>query len=268
MTESPRSVGLGPPAGAIVVVGRDGSNPTTVADGHAPRWSPDGRWIICARLADVSPGELRRVRPDGTDDAAIALGRSDTLIFSPDGTEILYEGTGPDGPVTIFGQSLRPGAERRIIGPGRAPAWSPDGGAVAYESLSGELVVAAGKRRPEHPANRCSQDVSAGEWLARAPSAPGPRNERHPLGRCRRAAGPGISVQSTAAIESSPAAALPPDPLHRMAMGACRRSIGQQAELLRHIVGRRSSQGHSQWRAAQARLRPQPAARGQSADAR
>ena len=49
----------------IMVVNADGSGLAQVADGFQPRWSPDGRWLLYASTADLTPADLWIVPADG-----------------------------------------------------------------------------------------------------------------------------------------------------------------------------------------------------------
>ena len=62
-----------------------------------PAWSPDGEWIVYARISgtDTISGELWRVRPDGSGAELLPINTTELptyAIFSPDGTEILVPG--------------------------------------------------------------------------------------------------------------------------------------------------------------------------------
>ena len=62
-----------------------------------PAWSPDGEWIVYARISgtDTLSGELWRVRSDGSGAELLPITTTELptyAIFSPDGTEILVPG--------------------------------------------------------------------------------------------------------------------------------------------------------------------------------
>ncbi len=62
-----------------------------------PAWSPDGQWIIYARITGTAnpTGQLWRVRPDGSEAEALPITTTELptyAIFSPDGTEVLVPG--------------------------------------------------------------------------------------------------------------------------------------------------------------------------------
>lgn len=62
-----------------------------------PAWSPDGEWIVYARISgtDTFSGELWRVKPDGSGAELLPITTTELptyAVFSPDGTEILVPG--------------------------------------------------------------------------------------------------------------------------------------------------------------------------------
>ena len=72
----------------VYVSSSDGTDSRRLADGHSPRWSPDGRWIVYAVTDAEGAQTMWRMRPDGRDAAAIGEGFNPT--FSPDGTRIAF----------------------------------------------------------------------------------------------------------------------------------------------------------------------------------
>ena len=62
-----------------------------------PAWSPDGEWIVYAKISGTEnlTGELWRVRPDGSGAVLLPITTTELptyAVFSPDGTEILVPG--------------------------------------------------------------------------------------------------------------------------------------------------------------------------------
>jgi len=104
--------------------------------------SPDGSWLIFRAVSSASPpNELWRCRPDGTD--ALRLGACQracgAVAFAPDGSKLAFF----DGPrLCVVGLAdtaprvLRTHDAAAVLQPG-APAWSPDGQALAYGVSSG-----------------------------------------------------------------------------------------------------------------------------------
>ena len=121
--------GSGP--AALVVMGADGKNRTTLAnpssDVRAPSWSPGG-----ARLVYAAGGKLFIVGADGKNGTTVTDGPNDDLpVWSPDGTRIAFVRghdlavfSVPNGGVTTLFAGV-PGIN--------AVAWSPDGGRIAME---------------------------------------------------------------------------------------------------------------------------------------
>jgi Tol biopolymer transport system component len=78
----------------LYIVSLDGGRPRLISrdevrSGEPPAWTPDGRWITYATYE----GEIKRVRPDGSDKQEIAAfdGREvRNLMWSPDGDRLAY----------------------------------------------------------------------------------------------------------------------------------------------------------------------------------
>lgn len=116
--------------------------PLTEGQGSSPAWSPDGLWLAFATIRDGN-SEIYRVRPDGTgpenltrDPAADA-----EPSYAPDGRHIAFvTDRGGNGPrVWIMD---RDGGGARALGdepPGEEhdPAWSRDGGTLAFSAGEG-----------------------------------------------------------------------------------------------------------------------------------
>lgn len=105
---------------------------TTLDDGWAPRWSPDGSTIAFVGLA---PGNVQMVfvaRRDGSDRRAVAATGGAAPIWSPDGTRLL------------IGTSIVPidGAPATLTGV-FGLAWTPDGTRVLGSSTAGGLASMA-----------------------------------------------------------------------------------------------------------------------------
>ncbi len=104
--------------------------------------SPDGSWLIFRAVSSSSPpNELWRCRPDGTDPLRLgALQRAcGAVTFAPDGSKLAFF----DGPrLCVVGLAdtqprvLRTHDAAAVLQPA-APAWSPDGQALAYGVSSG-----------------------------------------------------------------------------------------------------------------------------------
>ena len=136
----------GPAGREIYTTNADGSDPlalttNTVADTD-PAYSPDGTRIAFARTNDIWV-----MNPDGGGQVAItgAEGPDSEPAWSPDGTQIVYvsnqgvPGGGVTGPELFVRNADGSGPVRRLTdtpnnAASGAPAWSPAGDQIAYES--------------------------------------------------------------------------------------------------------------------------------------
>ena len=139
----------------IYTIKPDGSDlkQVTTDGGFDPTWSPDGSRIAFTVAGD----QLRTIKTDGTDrktlidhsgsDPPIRIGSPD---WSPDGSRIVFSSERDDEDGEIY--TVKPdGSDRTQItdfnpdlygqssyySPDRAPAWSPDGSKIVFETSRG-----------------------------------------------------------------------------------------------------------------------------------
>jgi TolB protein len=120
------------------------------APGFRPIWSPDSEFIVYRGVRPPSddselPGELFRVRPDGTELGAIAGGprRDYNHAYAPDGTRLAFDAhrdgkwDSEDGFWEIWVMNAD-GSDRHSITKNEVndwgPTWSPDGGTIVFLS--------------------------------------------------------------------------------------------------------------------------------------
>jgi Tol biopolymer transport system component len=131
----------------ITVISAEGGQLQTVTNGYGvlPDWSPDGRTILYKSsdgfsVVPAQGGKSRLLRSDNSD-----MGAS----WSPDGKQIAFVHGFADGETLKFNSTLytmNPDGTnvRRLLGhscnPG-TPAWSPDGGRLAFSCKDGVYVM-------------------------------------------------------------------------------------------------------------------------------
>jgi Tol biopolymer transport system component len=112
----------------------DGSHRTLLADGTDPEYSPDGRRIAFVRDGDIyelGGGRLRRLTNDGGN-----AGPTWAIAFWHAGTNDTVQTIGAGG------------RGRRSLHAGMQPAWSPDGGKIAFASYGGVWTMRPDGSRP------------------------------------------------------------------------------------------------------------------------
>lgn len=125
----------------IYIVDRDGKNLTMVADDTAlkdhrwlgsPSWSPDGNWVLfdITKNGRFGATHLMKVAVAGPDSGKIIdLGVGLGGIFSPSGKQIVFflNGNNPMKAKSGLWMMNADGTDRKRIGSGFYPQWSPDG---------------------------------------------------------------------------------------------------------------------------------------------
>ena len=106
---------------------------------RTPAWSPDGEWIAFSSARGGSGSSIWVMRADGREARRLTIeGDHDDYLpaWSPDGRQVAFQrndaGGSHVGLVTVAD-----GAERIVPwpAPAQAPAWRPDGAALAISSL-------------------------------------------------------------------------------------------------------------------------------------
>lgn len=127
---------------AVYVMDADGSNPSRLAQGGAPSWSPDG-----LQIAFVGSGGISVIGVDGSNLRILASSGS-APAWSPDGSQIAFQridqtrcvvlGFDPICPVQIYVMPAAGGPIRNVTSANdpsdisSQPSWSPDGTKIAY----------------------------------------------------------------------------------------------------------------------------------------
>jgi Tol biopolymer transport system component len=104
--------------------------------------SPDGKWVLTARL-NPAPSQYVLL-PTGAGEAKVVTNDSlahDIGWFSADGTHIVFSGFAPDRLPRLYLQDLAGGAPKPITPEGVIGPPSPDGALVAFD---GKLYSTAG----------------------------------------------------------------------------------------------------------------------------
>jgi Tol biopolymer transport system component len=117
-----------------------GSRRSLAPSGSTTAWSPDG-----SRLAYVAPlvGNLAVFVADrsGGSPRPVAGGVADhTISWSPDSTRIAFDASGPRRFERGVGVASANGGPSRFLVRGAGPAWSPDGGRIAFTTGDIETI--------------------------------------------------------------------------------------------------------------------------------
>ncbi len=139
----------------IWIVRVDGTQPPLQVPGmspapdFAPAWSPNGRRIAFVSWRDGN----QDIYLFNLDDQSVAnltntpLRNEDYPAWSPNGDLLAFSAL-DEGIEKVFVQPVdQPGAPAQVVAGGRSPAWSPDGGSIAYTtdslaSASAQLIAA------------------------------------------------------------------------------------------------------------------------------
>jgi len=122
---------------AIYVMEADGENPRRLVGGLDPSWSPDGREIVFVTSDGISV-----MSADGSNVRTLAQSGS-APSWSPDGSRIAFHRVDRSRcqwacPIEIYVMATDGSEFRKVVAStdasdqATAPAWSPDGGSIAY----------------------------------------------------------------------------------------------------------------------------------------
>ena len=140
----------------LFTVGIDGSNLQRLVHGLYPAWSPDGTKIAYLDFLPSEQGHTHNIfvmDADGSNPQQLAQADGETPyirlgpVWSPVGANIAYVETDISGNSRIVVMDAD-GGNRKSIGEGDDPAWSPDGTKIAYTKSSGTFVVNADGTNP------------------------------------------------------------------------------------------------------------------------
>ncbi len=115
---------------------------------YEPTLSPDGAWVAFESHVDEedSPGEIWKIRVDGTDPVQLTAGGDDREPnWSPTGDRIVFQRL-LDGDWDIWTIDADGGDPVNVTdatSEDTDPSWSPDGGRILYSSDRGELDLAS-----------------------------------------------------------------------------------------------------------------------------
>jgi Tol biopolymer transport system component len=135
-------------ASGILVMNPDGSGQVSLtADDRihsGPEASPDGRKVVFTKRLEFGTSFVYIMNADGSDLVQLtASGFDEEATWSPDGTRILFEGSGGLSLISPDGTGLTQ-LTNAAENPADSPAWSPDGSLIAvseYDPVVGDREI-------------------------------------------------------------------------------------------------------------------------------
>jgi Tol biopolymer transport system component len=140
------------------------------ASATEPNWAPDGR-----SLRFLSGGMPAVMAADGSDQRVISpwlpFRETSSLSISPEGREFLYSRFASDSDVSLIWRVSIDGTNKRPLGQGSLPEWSPDGRLIAYDATGAGVPGVGGIWVMNARTGRRVRQVIPGsaEWLDWAP---------------------------------------------------------------------------------------------------
>ena len=109
------------------VAASDAEQETATRNVSDVAWSPIGDWLAYVQnwSEDTLEGQISLIRPNGDDAHTLVPG--DSPDWSPDGKQLVYVHNGAIWTVNADGSGAK-----RLIPNGHSPAWSRDGGMIAF----------------------------------------------------------------------------------------------------------------------------------------
>ena len=126
-------------------------------DEYPSQWLEDGTLVFVARDSDRAPADILMLRPEGTEPTVLLGGAANELapVISPNGSLMAYSSDEGGGPHLYVREFPGMGGPWQVsAGLGFNGRWSPDGRAIVYSGIGGQLVRARLEFEPAFRADR------------------------------------------------------------------------------------------------------------------